>query len=111
MALDKRDAMSEEILRAERFELVDRHGNPRAVLACDRDSGAPTCTFLDGAGQTRVTVGIAWNDMPSIQLNAADGTARVAIIVRPDDSGMVLVVDDTGAKTVVTSSGAVQEEG
>ena len=102
--------MSQETLRAERFELIDRHGNPRAVLACDRDSGAPTCTFLDGSGQTRVTVGIAWNDMPSIQLNAADGTARVALIVRPDDSGMILVVNDEGAKTLVTSSGAVQEE-
>ncbi|MFB3069483.1 MAG: hypothetical protein ACE1ZF_02180 [Gemmatimonadales bacterium] len=101
--------MSQETLRAERFELVDRHGNPRAVLACDADSGAPTCTFLDGSGQTRVTVGLAWNDMPSIQLNAADGTARVALIVRPDDSGMMLVVDDGGAKTVVTSAGAVRE--
>ncbi len=47
--------------------------------------------------------------MPSIQLNAADGTARVALIVRPDDSGMMLVVDDGGAKTVVTSAGAVRE--
>ncbi len=111
MALDKRDAMSQETLRAARFELVDRHGNPRAVLACDRDSGAPTCTFLDGSGPTRVTVGLAWNDMPSIQLNAADGTARVAMIVRPDDSGMMLIVDDGGAKTVVTSDGVAQAEG
>ncbi len=101
--------MSQETIRDERFELEDRHGNARAVLACDGDSGAPTCTFLDGSGQTRVTVGIAWNDMPSIQLNAADGTARVAMIVRPDDSGMILVVDDAGAKTVVTSAGAVRE--
>ena len=30
--------------------------------------------------------------------------------VRPDDSGMMLIVDDGGGKTVVTGSGTVQEE-
>ena len=96
---------SENVLRAERFELVDRHGRTRAVLSCDGDSGAPTCAFLDTAGTTRVVVGIAWNDMPSIQLNADDGAARVGLIVRPDNTGMMLVVDDQEHKQVITGTG------
>lgn len=96
--------MATEVVTAGRFQLVDRHGKTRAVLTCDRDSGAPTCTFLDGRGQTRLTVGIAWNDMPSIQLNADDGKARVALIVRPENDGMVVVVDREGHKQVITAS-------
>jgi hypothetical protein len=96
--------MSQPTLQASRFELVDNQGNVRAVLACDPDSGAPTCTFRDSKGKTRVTVGIAWNDMPSIQLMAEDGTARVALIARPEGEGMVLVVDDDGKKRVITPS-------
>ncbi len=42
--------MDDKIVRTERFELVDRHGRPRAVLACEEDSGAPTCAFLDAEG-------------------------------------------------------------
>ena len=94
--------MSERVVQAERFELVDGNGNVRAVLACDAASGAPTITFKDSRGQTRITLGIAWNDMPSFQLNADDGTARVALIARPEGHGMVLVVDDDGNTKVVT---------
>ncbi len=94
--------MSENVVRAERFELIDRKGKTRAILACDAESGAPTVTFKDSKNNTRITIGIAWNDMPSIQLNADDGTARVALIARPEGNGMVLVVDNDGNKQVVT---------
>jgi hypothetical protein len=96
--------MTSEVVSAERFQLVDNHGNTRAVLACDADTGAPTCSFLDSRGQTRITVGIAWNDMPSIQLNAEDGKAHVALIVRPENDGMVVIVDRKGDKQVITAS-------
>lgn len=96
--------MPQSPIQTARLELVDSQGNVRAVLACDPDSGAPTCTFRDSKGQTRVTVGIAWNDMPSIQLMAEDGTARLALIARPEGEGMVLVVDDDGNKRVITPS-------
>ncbi len=94
--------MNEGVVRAERFELVDSKGNTRAVLACDAESGSPTITFKDSAAKTRITIGIAWNDMPSIQLNAEDGTARVALIARPEGNGMVLVVDNDGHKEIIT---------
>lgn len=101
--------MNDDVVRATRFELTDRHGTPRAILACDPDSGAPTCSFLDGSGTTRVVVGIAWNDMPSIQLNAEDGTARIAMIVRPEDAGLMLVADAGGHKQVLTAEGLSAE--
>jgi hypothetical protein len=94
--------MTDRVVTAERFELVDRHGNTRGVIACEKESGAPTITLQDGEGQTRVTVGLAWNDMPSIQLGAVDGTARVALIARPEGNGLVLVVDDDGNKATLT---------
>ena len=89
------------VVRASRFELIDGRGNVRGVMHCDGETGAPTLTLRDGAGQTRVTIGLAWNDMPSIQLSAEDGTARVAMIARPEGNGLVLVVDADGNQQVL----------
>ena len=86
--------MVDKVVRTERLELVDRRGRTRAVLACEEDSELPSCTFLDAAGQTRVIVGLSWNEVPQIQLTAPDGTARVALLVRPEGMGMVVLMDD-----------------
>ena len=86
--------MVDKIVRTERLELVDRHGRLRAVLAYEEDSEAPSLAFLDADGQTRVIVGIWWSQMPQIQLTAPDGTARVALVVRPDGMGMVVIMDE-----------------
>jgi hypothetical protein len=86
--------MSDKIVRTERLELVDPQGRTRAVLACDQDSAAPSLSLLDSQGQTRVIVGIAWEDMPQIHLNAPDGTARAALLVRPEGMGMLVVADE-----------------
>ena len=86
--------MVDKIVRTERLELIDRHGRLRAVLACEEDSDVPSLAFLDADGKTRVIVGISWNQMPQIQLSAPDGTARVALVVRPDGMGLVVVMDE-----------------
>ena len=86
--------MVDKIVQTERLELVDRQGRLRAVLACEEDSEHPSLTFLDADDQTRVIVGISWNQMPQIQLSAPDGTARVALVVRPDGMGMVVIMDE-----------------
>ena len=44
--------MVNKIVRTERLELVDRHGRPRVVLACEEETGAPTCAFLDAEGRS-----------------------------------------------------------
>ena len=86
--------MVDKVVRTERLELVDRHGRLRAVLAYEEDSEAPSLSFLDADGKTRLIVGISWNEMPQIQLSAPDGTARVALVVRPDGMGMVVIMDE-----------------
>lgn len=95
--------MKDDTLRAERFELVDREGRVRAVLTCG-DLTTPSLTFLDTQGEQRVIVGMSWNEMPAIQLNAPDGTARIALIVRPEGMGMAVVTDDQqNSKTLAPS--------
>ncbi len=95
-------AIVEKTLRTERLELVDRHGRVRAVLACEEDSDAPSFALLDTDGQTRVIVGISWNEMPQIQLTAPDGTARVALVVRPEGMGMVVLMDEQQRSKTMT---------
>ena len=94
--------MVDRTVRTERLELVDQYGRPRVVLACEEETGAPTCAFLDAEGQTRVLVGISWNEMPQIQLTAPDGTARVALIVRPEGMGMVVLADQQQRSKTIT---------
>ena len=94
--------MVDKIVRTERLELVDRHGRLRAALAYEEDSQAPSLAFLDADGQTRVIVGISWNQMPQIRLTAPDGTARVALVVRPDGMGMVVIMDEQQRSKTMT---------
>ncbi len=96
--------MVDKIVQTERLELVDRQGRLRAVLACEEDSEDPSLAFLDADGQTRVIVGISWNQMPQIQLSAPDGTARVALVVRPDGMGMVVIMDEQQHSKTLTAT-------
>lgn len=90
-------------MRTERLELRDRQGRTRAVLSCDEGSGSPSLALLDAAGQTRVLVGISWGEMPQIQLTAADGTARLALVVRPEGIGMLVLADDQQHSKAITA--------
>ncbi len=98
--------MADKIVRTERLELVDRGGRIRAVLACEEDSAAPSFAFLDADGETRVIIGISWNEVPQIQLTAPDGTARVALAVRPEGMGMVVLTDDQQRAKTITPTDA-----
>lgn len=91
--------MTDEILRTERLELVDRHGRVRMVATCDADSGAPSLSLYDASGEPRVTVSISWDELPTVQLTGRDGKARAAIVVRPDDQGLLVVADAAGKST------------
>jgi hypothetical protein len=98
--------MVDKIARTERLELVDRRGRIRAVLACEEDSELPPCAFFDAQGQARVIVGISWNEAPQIQLTAPDGTARLALLVRPEGMGMVVLMDDQQHSKTITPTDA-----
>ena len=98
--------MADKIVQTERLELVDRDGRIRAVLACEEDSAFPSFAFLDADGQTRLIIGMSWNDMPQIQLTAPDGTARVALVARPEGMGMVVLMDDQQRSKTITPTDA-----
>ncbi len=98
--------MVDKIVRTERLELVDRNGRTRAVLACEKDTALPSFTLLDADGVTRVIIGMSWNEVPQIQLTAPDGTARVALVVRPEGMGMVVLVDDQQNSKAITPTDA-----
>ncbi len=98
--------MVDKIVRTERLELVDRNGRTRAVLACEEDTALPSFTLLDADGVTRVIIGMSWNEVPQIQLTAPDGTARVALVVRPEGMGMVVLVDDQQNSKAITPTDA-----
>lgn len=97
--------MADDVVRTRRFELLDTQGRVRAVLACDDRNGAPSLAFLDGSGVTRAIVGISWNDMPQIQLSDADGAARVALVARPEGTGMVIVTDGDVSRSITPGDG------
>ncbi len=96
--------IEDKVVRTERLELVDHRGHVRAVLACEEGSELPSLVFLDAEGQTRVIIGISWNEVPQIQLSAPDGTARVALVVRPEGMGMVVLADDQQRSKTITTS-------
>ncbi len=94
--------MTNKIVRTERLELVDHKGRTRAVLSCEDDTGVPSCTFLGADGESRVIVGLSWNEVPQISLTAPDGTARVALVVRPEGMGMVVLTDNQQRTRTIT---------
>lgn len=102
--------MVDKVVRTERLELVGPDGRVRAVLACEDQTDGPALAMLDSEGKTRIIVGLSWNDMPQIQLTAPDGTARVALVVRPEGTGLLVLAEDGGhSKTFSASSDAKGE--
>ncbi len=70
--------MSEEVIRAKRFEVADNEGNVRALTAAV-DSGGVATNLFDSHGNLRVSLGVNQADVPMFGLHDADETPRVAI--------------------------------
>jgi hypothetical protein len=85
--------VTDKVVRTERLELLDHLGRTRALFSCEEGSGVPSCTFIGADGETRLIVGLSWNEIPQIQLTAPDGSARLALLVRPEGMGMIVLTD------------------
>jgi hypothetical protein len=70
-------------LRASRFTLVDRHGNPRAALGIGED-GSPSINLLDPGDQPRMTLSLEASGAANVKLLDADGDVRVWLSVSPN---------------------------
>ena len=70
-------------LRASRFTLVDRHGNPRAALDIGED-GSPSINLLDPGEQPRMTLSLEASGAANVKILDTDGDVRVWLSVSPN---------------------------
>jgi len=96
--------MTEDVVRARRFELVDQQDQLRAILTTE--DGLPGLYFRDASGTTRVRVSV----MPdSVGLILSDNTDMVNIgLIVSDDSEVGFTARDRGQLRVM---GALQPGG
>ena len=68
-----------EVIRAQRFELVDAEGRVRAVLG-ESPGGAPALMLNDEKGQARAALGLDAN-CPRLELSDEQGEARASLFL------------------------------
>jgi hypothetical protein len=73
------------VVRAERFELIDREGRERAALMVD-DRGAATLRILDRSGRRRINLAVGADGFGELVLTDAAGTARIELGTPGDDA-------------------------
>jgi len=69
-----------KVIKAERFEVWDKDGTRRAVLATDSD-GVAMLTLGDKAAKARMTLSVDTNGSPSLSLTDQKGKGRVVLHV------------------------------
>jgi hypothetical protein len=80
---------AQEVIRAQRFEVVDSKGKLRGVLAT-QDNGDPILTMLDSKGD------------PVINVAIVDKTPGITIGKKPGSGdGIVLAIGDDGSKALL----------
>lgn len=67
-----------EVIRAQKFELVDEEGKVRAVLGLGRD-GAPNLDLSDAKGLKRATLALLPDGSPVLMLSDARGEERATL--------------------------------
>ena len=71
--------MPDEVVRAQAFELVDRHGRLRGAFAVDPNDDAPSLQLYDVDGKVRLDVGVE-----------ADGSAQVSLLHADEQPAVTL---------------------
>lgn len=101
------------VIRAERFEVVDRDGKLRATLGTG-STGAPGLVLSDGLvlidnnGQPRANLGLAADGAPGLMLYDPGLRYRIALDVAPDGAPALALASKEGrtrAELVVPSEG------
>jgi hypothetical protein len=77
------------------FVLRDGDGLMRASLTI-RPNGTPGLGLFDKSGQVRLSLDLAEDAAPGVNLFDADGTLRAAIAIRPDGTPAVGLFDERG---------------
>ncbi|MCE9582332.1 MAG: hypothetical protein K8T20_07550 [Planctomycetes bacterium] len=75
--------------RAERFEIADAAGKPRAWLATGAD-GAPQIAVADAEGRPRAVLSVGAKGSPSVELRDETGAARAVVSLEAEGASVTL---------------------
>jgi hypothetical protein len=97
-----RQAMGHEVVRAQRFELVDADGRPMAVLDSAKDSRA-VFLLLDEDGERRIRLAVTEKSGPALEMVDSNGKYRLGLGLGKNGRPSIEFLDETG-ETVTWSA-------
>jgi len=97
----------QEVVRANRFELVDTKGRLRGSFASGND-GSITLCLNDSAGKSSVALGVTAENIPLVALTDMAGKTRMTLGVRAGGGPGMWLVDAAGK---IRSAIAVEDNG
>lgn len=91
------DAANANVVRAEKFEVVDSGGRMLAVWSSAAPGGCGLF-FYDGTGKKRAQLAVLADGSPSLSVSDKDGETRAALMVMPDGSPILALYDEDGQR-------------
>jgi len=85
-----------QVVRAQRFELVDAQGRVRIDLGMGVDGSTPCVRLLDGQDQPRIRLSLRPDGGPILGLGDEKGQPRAVLRVTADGSSILGLFDDKG---------------
>lgn len=90
----KRGALTDNVVRAAKFELVDDYGNVYATLERSEETGEASLTFFDDEQVARLGVGLNASRTGFVNLRDAKGRGGIRVAVEENGSAVVRLRDD-----------------
>ncbi len=84
-----------EVIRAKRFEVVDKKGQPRAALSVT-EAGEPSLRLRDKKGQIRATLYLPDTGGPSFSLGDKNGQLRAGLFLTDNGEPFLRLGDKNG---------------
>ena len=81
-------------MAADRFQLFDELGNTRMYMRVY--SGVPVVQLIDENGTPRLSLGLRYDDSPFISLSDVHGQTRASLQVGANDSPALQLFDQNG---------------
>jgi hypothetical protein len=88
---------SKPLINSEELKLVDSSGTPRVFFRMY--SGVPVMQVLDAKGNSRLSLGLRFDDSPFIDLSDSSGMTRVSFQVTGGGEPALTLYDDRGQST------------
>lgn len=90
----ERGALTDNVVRAAKFELVDDYGNVYATLERSEETGEASLTFFDDEQVARLGVGLNASRTGFVNLRDAKGRGGIRVAVEENGSAVVRLRDD-----------------